>query len=120
MKFSRQAPSAKELFPSFLAALNGGAYFKSIFAFEPRDIWVGVFWDATNSERAYAEDFVRSTYRWRVNVFICPLPCFLIRFAVECGTPRWKRGDMTDFNIGRDKTNAIIASRAAAKGASDE
>jgi hypothetical protein len=98
--------------------MNGGPYFKSILKFEPRDLWVGVYWNATNIERAYAEDFVRSTYRWSVDVFICPFPCFLIRFAVEAGTPKWKRGDMSDFNAGKNKTMTIPAVRAVVEGAS--
>lgn len=112
MKFHRQVPAPTEFWTAIGVALSGGAYHKSIFKIEPRDVWVGVYWDATNIEKAYAEDFVRSTHRWYVNVYVCPLPCCLIRFAVEFGTPKWKRGDYTDFNAGRDKTNAEIARRA--------
>ena len=109
MKFSRQAPSPNEFVGALFSAISGGRYFKTIFAFEPRDVWVGVYWKATNNEYEYAKDFVRCTYRWRVNVYACLLPCCLIRFAVEFGVPRWKRGDMSDFNRGRDETNAHIA-----------
>lgn len=83
-------------------------YRKSLFKFEKRDVWIGLFWKAKDIEYEYAKDFVRSTYRWGVNVFICPLPCCLIRFYVEFGKPKWKRGDMSNFNRGRDETNRII------------
>ncbi len=74
-------------------------------------MWIGLYWKATDIEYEYAKDFVRSTHRWRLDIFICPLPCLLIRFAIECGNPKWKRGDMSNFNRGRDETNRHIMSQ---------
>jgi hypothetical protein len=108
MRFLRQAPKPTEFIRSFVSAMNGDRYFKSLFKFEPRDIWIGVFWEAKDIEYEYAKDFVRSTYRWGMNVYICPLPCCLIRFYVEFGKPKWKRGDMSNFNRGRDETNRVL------------
>lgn len=108
MRLTRQAPTREEFVERFFGAIQGKPYYKSLFKFEPKDVWIGLFWKAQNSEISYAKDFVRSTYRWWVDVYICPIPCCLIRFAVQFGTPKWKRGDMSDFNKGRDETNAIL------------
>lgn len=107
----RQSPTPSEFIGLMLQCVTNPKiqYTKSLLKFEPRDVWVGIFWDATNIEFEYAKDFVRSTFRYRVNIFVCPLPCCLIRFAVELGTPRWKRGDFSDFNRGRDITNAQLS-----------
>jgi len=116
MKIRRQGIKPKDFLGVVLSAASGdySLYQRavSLFRFESRDIWVGLYWDASDIEYGYAKDYVRSTYRWCVNIYICPLPCCLLRFAVECGRPRWKRGDMSVFERGVAETQRAIAAQA--------
>jgi len=110
VKISRQGPSSEDFVKLILSCLSNPKrrYFKSIIKFEPRDMWIGVFWDRKDIEYEYAKDFVRSSYRWRYDIFICPIPCLLFRFSVECGKPQWKLGNPAIFNRGRDETNTTL------------
>lgn len=115
MRFARTAPETREFCAAVLSAANGGSYWKSIVSISWKWWYPRLWVDRRNIEVCYAEDFVRSTYRFRSSVQIVLVPFVGIQFDVEYGTPKWKRGDMTDFNKGRDYTNEIIARRLAAK-----
>ncbi|HXI15233.1 MAG TPA: hypothetical protein VNM48_02595 [Chloroflexota bacterium] len=41
--------------------------------FEPRDLWVGVFWDRRKSG---------DTWQW--HVYVCPVPMFVLHWSLEC------------------------------------
>lgn len=43
--------------------------------FEPRDLWVGVFWD--NSNQNWYPDTNRLTQEW--NIYICLIPMFPVK-----------------------------------------
>ena len=43
---------------------------------EPRDIWIGAYWDSAKERRMNASTGVR-----RVHVYICLIPCFPIRLT---------------------------------------
>lgn len=51
------------------------------FKFEPRDLWVGVYWNLTKS--------IESQYR-RLDVYICLIPTLLIHLCFEWG---WRNQD---------------------------
>jgi hypothetical protein len=62
------------------------------FNFEPRDIWIGVFWDYSNHvEVSYCpedKDTFRAlpdTLRKELRIFICVIPCFPLSFL------RWSK-----------------------------
>jgi hypothetical protein len=41
--------------------------------FEPRDIWIGLFWDRRPDG---------------LHIYVCPLPCLVIHWRGRCG-PKW-------------------------------
>jgi hypothetical protein len=43
---------------------------------EPRDVWVGIYWDVTRERAMGADTGIRVTH-----VYVCLVPCFPIRMA---------------------------------------
>jgi hypothetical protein len=50
--------------------------------FEPRDLWVGVYWTVDKHDECY-----QSLY-----VYVCLLPCLPIRLRLPWGRDLWKNG----------------------------
>lgn len=44
--------------------------------FEPRDLWIGVYWNKVSS--------IESAYR-RLDLYVCILPMLPIKFVIEWG-----------------------------------
>lgn len=55
--------------------------------FEPRDLWVGIYWDRCGRITTLETD------KQRYNIYICLIPCFPIIFSLWMNIPKSKRGD---------------------------
>lgn len=53
--------------------------------YEPRDLWVGIFWDRAGRTTTLETD--RQHYR----VYVCLVPCFPIIFTVSRNIPPHRR-----------------------------
>lgn len=56
--------------------------------FEPRDLWIGVYWNVTH------RDLLPSPLWWRIDVYICLVPCLPIHFRWQTEIQRrewWDR-----------------------------
>lgn len=50
---------------------------------EPRDLWLGIYWDYTHWWEPAARRRVR-----RLTVYLCLVPCFPIRLTWRSGIPQ--------------------------------
>lgn len=53
--------------------------------FEPRDLWVGIFWERIGRTTTLETD------REQIRVYLCLLPCLPIIFTISSGVPRFRR-----------------------------
>lgn len=51
--------------------------------FEPRDMWVGVFWDATWMWNHYDHEVPKKEFMIALRVFITIIPMFPLRIVVD-------------------------------------
>jgi len=68
-----------------LPRVVGGLFAVTVFEageldFEPRDLWVGVFWDYRRVEPE-SNVWDGGPWRWRLHVYICPLPTIVLRLV---------------------------------------
>lgn len=53
--------------------------------FEPRDLWIGIFWDRAGRITSLDSD------RQQYHVYICIVPCFPIIFTISKKIPHHRR-----------------------------
>ena len=51
------------------------------FKFEPRDVWIGIYWDDKVIDKAYETGYGGWVGSWvERHFYVCILPCFPIHF----------------------------------------
>lgn len=54
--------------------------------FEPRDLWVGLYWSKSRTTTLYSD-------KEHFTFYVCVVPCFPLIFTLSKNVPLRKRGD---------------------------